>query len=249
MRFKVPEGTKCVICGDAFFSRRLCRRCYAREWARGNIAAFPPYSLDEILEMSIQRTETCWLWMKGRASDGYGYIHVDGKRVQAHRLMYERVNGPIPDGLLVRHTCDNPPCVNPAHLLLGTYKDNAQDAVQRDRNSKGSRNGRANFTEEQVLAIRADARSLDVIAAEYGVSKFAIHAVQIGKSWKHLPGARDVKEMAGNTWAAKLTEEQAQAILDDPRTSQEIATALGLKYAMVWNIKQRHTWKHLEPST
>lgn len=76
----------------------------------------------------------CWEWQGATNGHGYGQLGYNGKRTTAHRLSYELSNGEIPAGVLVRHTCDNPPCCNPAHLILGTHLDNAADRVARGRN-------------------------------------------------------------------------------------------------------------------
>lgn len=85
----------------------------------------------------VQKTDTCWLWTGVIGAHGYGVFGGKKTRGRAHRLMWERVNGPIPDGLNVCHRCDNPPCVNPAHLFLGTVKDNAQDMMRKGRGACG----------------------------------------------------------------------------------------------------------------
>lgn len=80
--------------------------------------------------------DECWEWRggkQGRPGFDYGRYYLDGKTVPAHRYMYENVHGPA-TGLVVRHRCDNPPCVNPGHLQLGTHKDNTRDCVERGRN-------------------------------------------------------------------------------------------------------------------
>lgn len=81
-----------------------------------------------------KREGDCLVWTGARVEDGYGAFGVDGKRVRAHRWIYQQVNGPLPPHIKVRHTCDNPPCVDLCHLLEGTQRDNLLDAVERGRN-------------------------------------------------------------------------------------------------------------------
>jgi len=79
----------------------------------------------------------CIPWVGTEASGGYGRPMFRGRRCGAHQVMYELVYGPIPDGLVVRHACDWPPCINPLHLLLGTQQQNIEDMVERGRHSNG----------------------------------------------------------------------------------------------------------------
>jgi hypothetical protein len=136
----------------------------------------------------------CWLWIAGRNACGYGCI-AHAKRVWglseslAHRISWLVHRGPIPARLRVLHRCDNPPCVNPAHLFLGTQQDNISDMVakRRHRSSKpGERNGRARLTTERVNAIRAAhaAGRLQIhLAAEYGVGVSTINRVVRRLNW------------------------------------------------------------------
>lgn len=82
----------------------------------------------------------CWIW-QGRKSGEYGHFEINGKAMYVHRFSYELHNGPIPKGLFVCHACDNPPCVNPKHLWLGTHRENIQDWVKKGRISRKERRG------------------------------------------------------------------------------------------------------------
>lgn len=82
----------------------------------------------------VQKADGCWLWAGSRSTRGYGMFRRSKGSHAAHRIAWELANGrAVPDGLVVRHTCDNPPCVNPAHLLIGTMADNYRDSVERGR--------------------------------------------------------------------------------------------------------------------
>lgn len=81
----------------------------------------------------VQKTRKCWIWKSMRRLAGYGYMKINDRRVPAHRVSYEIFVGPIPKGMMVCHKCDNPPCVNPDHLFLGTGKDNFEDMRKKGR--------------------------------------------------------------------------------------------------------------------
>ena len=85
------------------------------------------------IENNVDKSSGCWLWLLSTLPHGYGSIKVEGKTKRVHRVYWEELNGPIPEGYGVCHTCDNPPCVRLDHLFLGTQYDNLQDMKQKGR--------------------------------------------------------------------------------------------------------------------
>jgi hypothetical protein len=145
------------------------------------------------LRVDVRGPDDCWLW-KGApyANNGYGAFKVSGKRFLAHRLAWEFMRGPIPYNLFICHHCDNPLCVNPAHLFLGTHADNMRDMRTKGRWSPltGERSGRSKLTQEQVRTIRATYIPRETpsrkLAAQYGVDKATILAIVHRDSWKEI---------------------------------------------------------------
>lgn len=142
-----------------------------------------------------RRISECWPWTaKASHKYGYGMIATDAQRgpIYAHRLSYELHYGPIPDGLHVLHSCDNPPCVNPTHLFLGTHVDNMEDCARKGRalSPSGEAHRSAKLTEDRVLAIRAAStgrRGEQVeLAHRYGVTRMTICQILKRQTWKHI---------------------------------------------------------------
>lgn len=141
----------------------------------------------------VEKTETCWLWRGATKPNGYGSIQSGGRgsaSISTHRLSFEIHNGRVPKGKWVLHRCDVRNCVNPAHLFVGTAKDNTQDMIAKGRHARqaprGERHRKAILTADQVLAIRASStRNID-IAAEYGVSPQNIYCIRSRRSWRHI---------------------------------------------------------------
>jgi hypothetical protein len=138
----------------------------------------------------VDKSGDCWEWMAYKQPYGQYW---NGKRlVQAHRFSYELANGPIPDGLCVLHNCDNPGCVNPAHLFLGTQKDNIRDALEKGRlvNQKGENNPRSILTEKKVLTVRAEYKtgktSCRKLGREHGIDYKHINNIINRKNWSHI---------------------------------------------------------------
>lgn len=137
---------------------------------------------------SVDRSGDCWLWMKALDRGGYGAIGADGGRkiLKAHRVSWELHRGEIPAGLFVCHTCDNPRCVNPSHLFLGTNADNAADMARKGRAPRGSQRRLSKLTEEQVSAIKHSSEKGIDLARRFGVSQTQISVIRNGREWKHV---------------------------------------------------------------
>lgn len=132
----------------------------------------------------------CWLWTGGVTWNGYGRIRVNGQYRQAHRFSWESHVGAIPNGLYVCHRCDVPACVNPAHLFVGTAKDNAHDCIEKGRNAvldngdqRGEKNRNARLTIIQVRDIRTARLTKSGFSRLYGVSRKAVKKIMDGKAW------------------------------------------------------------------
>lgn len=128
----------------------------------------------------------CWEWQGEIKLNGYTECWVFGRREMAHRAAYRELVGPIPEGKIIRHTCDNPRCCNPAHLLPGTQADNIRDKVARNRQAKGERHGSAKLTEQQVREIRASPISGRKLSPIYGVSQTMIDQIKRRVRWAHV---------------------------------------------------------------
>jgi hypothetical protein len=109
---------------------------------------------------------------------------MSGKRF--HGIIYERHNGPIPAGMVVRHTCDNRVCINPAHLLLGTHAENVADRDNRGRTARGTKHGMAKLNNHKIREIRKSDLTNTELAKRYKVDRSAIYHVRNGSTWKHV---------------------------------------------------------------
>lgn len=171
----------------------------------------------------IGRPEECWEWRGHRGTEGYGVITACGQPWRAHRLSWIIANGDIPKGMCVLHKCDNPPCVNPKHLFLGTRIDNSKDKVAKGRqvHLRGELSGNSKLTDEQVIAIRMaysnSAITQNQLAKKYRVTEENIKHIIDGKTWCHVGGPRKPKSrwwgISGvRSIFAKLSEDDVRRI-------------------------------------
>lgn len=180
-------------CDRKYYAKHHCRMHWERLHRNGTTdrkGIEPGTPPAERLNSQLERVGECTEFMGYRNSNGYGELTIDRKFVLAHRLSYELSFGPIPDGLIVRHKCDNPPCVDPDHLEVGTQSDNLRDRDERGRTARGMNNGTAKLTDEDVRKIRkirSDGWTYAELAALFSVGGTTIARVVTGTHWRHVP--------------------------------------------------------------
>lgn len=160
------------------------------------------FGLRERFLTKVRKTDGCWLWVGSKNAQGYGHIGEGGhksKIIRAHRVAYGLFVGPIPEGKQVLHRCDNPSCVNPSHLWIGTNADNIADCVAKGRMPHGEGNVHAKLTWQQVQEIRERYRrwsrqfSARALGRQYGVTHTNILSIVKEESWK-ASDAEDVRK-------------------------------------------------------
>lgn len=130
----------------------------------------------------------CWIWTGGCNQQGYGNFRVGIKIEKAHRVSYRLFVGDLDDNLLVCHTCDNPPCVRPDHLFVGTQSENVEDMFQKGRGNRASGEGHGShkLNNSDVEYIRSSSKSNTELAEELNVSRGMIWRIRKGMNWKIL---------------------------------------------------------------
>lgn len=252
----------CKGCDDPILALGMC----SKHWRRNKIYG-SPFVLKahngmmkglpaiERFNKQHQKTDECWNWTASVDRHGYGMFKgMVGTVVykKAHRFSWaHHTQSEIPDGMMVCHSCDNPRCVNPGHLWLGSASDNQQDmhSKGRARMLKGQQAPGATLSENQVLAILADCRPYAAIAADFGVTTMTISDIKCRRSWSHLKvdfigHAKRVSPKRGRS--TRINPE----IVREIRSSEERGTALASKFAvsvqLICAIRKRRAWAHVE---
>lgn len=154
--------------------------------------------MDKIVEKrfweKVKKTDNCWLWMSTTHSNGngfrYGYFRYGNKNVRAHRMSWIIQNGFIPDGKCICHTCDNPQCVNPSHLFIGSRLDNMRDAKVKNRLATGEKHGRAKLNWVIVGRIRKICQAgrsgggIDAMARKFNIARSTIYKIMRNQTWQ-----------------------------------------------------------------
>lgn len=180
----------CPVCGMQFKAYGKVKRTYC---SRACMAKGYDLGLNRFWNF-VDRGDPnqCWPWTGWFfARNPYGGFTYGGKTYRAHRLAYTLTNGPVPSDKVVLHTCDNPACCNPAHLVVGTYRENTQDMLHKKRHITpcGERHPHAKLTDDDVRRIRelaGNGLTHRAIADMFGVAQAQIWRVVRGKSWKHV---------------------------------------------------------------
>lgn len=151
----------------------------------------------------------CWEWQKGLTTKGYAKVKMRPKTLLGHRVAYALANSALPE--LIMHTCDNPKCVNPAHLMAGTHKENMRDMVLKGRQATGTSHGVSKLTESDVLDIRqmyADGVKVRLIAEKHGIKTHSISNICAGRVWAFLPNIQPPRRPNAGQWRKRLRAPQ-----------------------------------------
>lgn len=184
---------ECVVddCrNNAGTAKGLCKKHYMR-WYRHGDVHYKPKSARDRFWSRVDRSRKCWIWTGAVSHSGYGAACLDGRQMSAHRIAYTLHHGPIPDGMLVCHTCDNKLCTNPKHLFIGTTMDNMADKMNKGRHdcARGEKQAFSKLSQADVVLIRDRARKGEKqarLAEEFGVMQNTINRIVNRKRWKHV---------------------------------------------------------------
>ena len=162
--------------------------------------------IEERFWSQVDKSGDCWMWTGKTTVDDYGCFHatINGQRAyKAHRASWMLRIGKVPRGRLVCHSCDEPLCVNPDHLWLGTHEQNQLDMQRKGRQVRGEQHGCAKLTEQQVIDIKTSDLTIKELSEQYGMHNSHIGRILNGEKWAHVKvptvdaGRRDVKTPKG----------------------------------------------------
>lgn len=181
----------CVQCGTPLVkpAERSAKYWATRKFCDLDcVKAFKTSDVRFFEKVDVRSPDECWPWLGNLDAQGYGYLVMRGRPWRASRFMYMSRKGPLHPELFVLHSCDNPLCVNPDHLRLGTAADNSRDMVTRGRQCarEGEKNTQAKLNEGDVRAILASSASVSELADMFGVTHGAISMIRSRKRWRHV---------------------------------------------------------------
>ncbi len=147
-----------------------------------------PEALAHRFWAKVDKSDECWLWTAAKDRKGYGLFKLTGSVTRsAHRVSWMLTRGSMPaSSVVVMHTCDNPGCVNPAHLKLGTNLENNADKVAKGRHTLGERNGNAKLTADQVRFIRSAPLTSSALGKHFGIAPGYVRQIRGRGAWRHI---------------------------------------------------------------
>jgi hypothetical protein len=174
--------------------RQRCSQCGRFVTDADHCADCTPIDPDAKLLMRwasrVEIGDGCWGWHGSTNDKGYPHLKVAGTVELAHRVGYRLLVGPIPAGMFLCHHCDNPGCVKPGHMFIGTHDDNMRDMVSKGRACKGERQPNSKLTENAAREIkrllRAGERTSRSIAAQFGIHEQTVAGIKQGRTWRHV---------------------------------------------------------------
>lgn len=179
------KGLTCIVedCSEPMHSKQMCIRHY-KQWHRTGKAKSGIKGKHGTPEQRfwtyVQKggIDECWPWLGNRDKDGYGSLRTPKTQLRAHRLSYQIHKGEIPAGMVIRHTCHNPSCVNPSHLLFGTVLDNNRDKVKAGRSLTNELHPNTKFSNEVVAQVRQASGTSRAIAIQFGISESQVKNIR-----------------------------------------------------------------------
>jgi len=250
-------------CENKSVALGLCANHWRQNRAYGSPVAtkahtgrFRGKSAEERFNLQVKKGDGCWIWMGSKDKNGYGIFkgEVGGELfARAHRFSYAFHTGDLLIGMHAMHSCDNPSCVNPAHLSSGTSADNMRDKAQkgRARVPLGEKNPRSILTDAQAAAILIDPRPYSAIATEYNVAVPTINSLKQRHSWRHIEGdvvkqSRRGTRSGEKSHIAKLTDANVLAIRASTDTGKNLAATYGVSPQTITDIRKFRSWTHLQ---
>ena len=203
-----------------------------------------------VSSFSVADDSDCWPWQGRLNGSGYGVLPVGRRDQRAHRIMWEVANGESA-GPCIMHACDNPPCVNPAHLSSGTMAENQAGMAARNRSAHGERNGCAKLTAQDVkdiVALHDDGFPQASLARDFGINASVICDILHGHLWARVTGITPIRpgipsgERHGNTTLTAAQVLEICARLDAGDTGESLAVAYATTRSTISRIKLGHAW-------
>lgn len=213
-----------------------------------------------------ENIDDCWEWAAFRDDEGYGRFSINCKMFFAHRLSWAFYSGLIEDELLVLHKCDNPACVNPNHLFLGTQADNMRDRNNKNRQAKGSRNGKSILTEEIIHEmldgiVLGEYRSVNDICQKFNINHYAVYDILRGRIWRDCTVKnytdQQMEQIRSKIYVNpknlmnhlskldKSSVEQIKEMLQQNICVRVIAKQFNLAESTIYRIRNGKTWSHV----